>query len=56
MKYILVEWPEIQDYMDNPDYPDKCYFDPDKNVWFVPEIWSEWLNERNEWDEYIEIR
>ena len=40
MKYILVEWPEIQDYMDNPDYPDKCYFDPDKNVWFVPEEWD----------------
>jgi hypothetical protein len=41
MRYILVEWPDIQDYMDNPDYPEKCYFDPNKNVWFVPEIWDE---------------
>ena len=26
MKYIKVEWPEIQDYMDNPDYPEECKF------------------------------
>ena len=41
MRYILVEWPDIQDYMDNPDYPEKCYFDPNKNVWFIPETWGE---------------
>lgn len=41
MRYILVEWPDIQDYMDNPDYPEKCYFDPNKNVWFVPETWDD---------------
>jgi len=40
MKYIALDWPEIQDYMNNPDYPDKCYFDPDKNVWFIPEDWE----------------
>lgn len=40
MKYIAIGWPEIQDYMDNPDYPEKCYFDPVKNVWFVPENWD----------------
>ena len=40
MKYVKIEWPEIQDYMDNPDYPEKCYFDPDKNVWFIPEEWD----------------
>lgn len=40
MKYIKVEWPEIQDYMDNPDYPEECFFDPKKNVWFIPEWWE----------------
>lgn len=40
MKYIKVEWPEIQDYMDNPGYPEECYFDPQKNCWFIPEEWD----------------
>ena len=40
MKYIKVEWPEIQDYMDNPEYTEECYFDPNKNAWFVPEDWD----------------
>jgi hypothetical protein len=40
MKYIKVEWPEIQDYMDNPEYNSECYFDPLKNCWFVPEDWE----------------
>ena len=40
MKYIKVEWPEIQDYMDNPEYPEECFFDPNKNVWFIPEWWE----------------
>ena len=50
MKYIKVEWPEIQDYMDNPEYPEECYFDPQKNCWFVPEVWieDEWLLQREE--------
>lgn len=49
MRYMLVEWPDIQDYMDNPDYPEKCYFDPNKNVWFVPETWDEeymWIRQQ----------
>ena len=40
MKYIKVEWPEIQDYMDNPGYPEESYFDPNKNAWFIPEWWE----------------
>ena len=32
MKYVKVEWPEIQDYMDNPEYPEECYFDPEKKL------------------------
>ena len=40
-KYILVKWPEIQHYMNNPNYVEDCYFDPQKNVWFIPEDWKE---------------
>lgn len=40
MKYVKVEWPEIQDYMDNPEYPEECYFDPNKTCWFIPEWWE----------------
>ena len=39
MKYIVIEWPEIQDYMERPDYPEECYIDPVKNVWLIPETW-----------------
>lgn len=35
--YIAVTWPEIQDFMEHPNYYEEVYFDPEKNVWFVPE-------------------
>ena len=35
--YELVEWPDIQTFMEDYDYKDRVGFDPDKNVWFVPE-------------------
>lgn len=41
-KYLLIEWPEIQDYMDHPRY-NECYSSLDvtgcdiNGVWFVPE-------------------
>lgn len=41
--YIKIEWPEIQQYMSHPKYPEDCYFDPFKNVWFIPEEWEEEL-------------
>lgn len=41
MRYIKVEWPEIQDYMNHPDYPNDCYFDPIANCWFIPEEWEQ---------------
>ena len=40
MKYIKVEWPEIQDYMCNPRYSEEVSYDPNKNCWFVPENWE----------------
>ena len=39
-KYKKVLWPEIQDYMNHPDYPEECYFDPKKDCWFIPEEWD----------------
>ena len=41
MKYIKVEWPEIQDYMDNPRYSEEVSYDPKKNCWFIPEDMEE---------------
>lgn len=35
-KYIMLEWPEICGYMEDPKWENVGY-DPDKNVWFVPE-------------------
>lgn len=40
MKYIRVDWPEIQDYMDRMDYQEKVGFDSIKNAWFIPEEWE----------------
>ena len=40
MKYIAIGWPEIQDYMDNPDYPERCFYDPKEDVWLIPEDWE----------------
>lgn len=52
MKYIVVDWPEIQSYMDRPDYKEECLFDPNKNLWAIPETWEEELGEQevNYWD------
>lgn len=45
-KFIRVEWPEIQFYMDHPDYKKDCYFDSSKNSWFVPEEWVSWVENK----------
>ena len=42
-KYIALEWPEIQYLMDNPKWED-VGFDPNKNIWFVPEDALEYDN------------
>ena len=41
MKYILVEWPDVQYYMEREDFEDESYYDPIGNVWFVPEDWED---------------
>ena len=35
--YEKVDWPDIQEFMEDYDYADRVYFDPEKNAWFVPE-------------------
>lgn len=40
MKYIKLDWPEIQDYMHHPDYQEECFYDASRNVWFIPESWE----------------
>ena len=41
MKYEKVEWPEIQEYMERPDYNSEVYYDSNRGVWFIPETWPD---------------
>ena len=36
-KYIAVEWPEYQIFMEHPQFREECYFCPDANLYFIPE-------------------
>lgn len=36
-KYILVEWPEYQVFMEHPRFSEVCHYCPDSNTYFVPE-------------------
>ena len=53
MKYVKVEWPEIQDYMEIENFQEECYFDPNKNVWFIPEWWERELELEKDWNERV---
>ena len=53
MKYTLVEWPDIQYYMDKPGFKEEVGFDPDKNKWFIPEDWEYKLF--TEWDDNLDV-
>ena len=52
MKYIKVEWPEIQGYMSHPNYKDEVGYDPIKDCYFVPEYWEEQYYEEYYKDEF----
>lgn len=44
-KYISVEWPEYQHFMEHPMFEEECYFCSDANVYFVPEdLYDEVMN------------
>lgn len=36
-KYICVEWPEYQMFMEHPRFEKDCYHCPDASVYFIPE-------------------
>ena len=44
-KYVMIDWPDIQQYMEHPNYPEDCYYDPKRDVWFIPETWKDWVEE-----------
>lgn len=45
VKYICVEWPEYQFFMDHQRFMDECYYCPDANVYFVSEdLYDEVMN------------
>lgn len=46
-KYIRVDWPEYQLFMDHSRFRDECYYCPDASVYFVPEdLYDEVMEER----------
>ena len=46
-KYIGVDWPEYQIFMEHPRFEDECYYCPDASVYFVPEdLYDEVMEER----------
>ena len=36
-KYIAVEWPEYQTFMEHPRFREECYYCADANTYFIPE-------------------
>lgn len=36
-KYIKVEWPEYQTYMEHPQFRELSYYNSDNNIYFIPE-------------------
>lgn len=46
MRYVSLTWPEIQDYMNHPGYPEECFYDPNKDIYIIPE---EWLLDERTW-------
>lgn len=44
-KYIAVEWPEYQIFMEHPRFREDCYFCPDASIYFIPEdLYDEVMN------------
>lgn len=39
-KYIAVEWPEYQIFMEHPRFEKDCYYCPDSSVYFVPDAYG----------------
>lgn len=41
MKYITVQWPDVQQYMAHPFWKEQHYYDPTKDTWLIPENWED---------------
>lgn len=51
-KYIIVDWPEIQDFMEYPEYREECYVcnligKPEVEGWAIPEDFYNKVYDRN---------
>lgn len=45
IKYISVEWPEYQIFMEHPRFREECYYCPDSSIYFIPEdLYDEVMN------------
>lgn len=45
IKYISVEWPEYQIFMEHPRFREECYYCPDSSMYFIPEdLYDEVMN------------
>ena len=40
MKYVAITWPDVQEYMELPEFKEESFFDSEKNVWLIPEWWE----------------
>jgi hypothetical protein len=54
LRYVKVEWPHIQDFMEESGYDDAVRYDPDHDEYFLPvkfieELENKWL----EWNESL---
>lgn len=36
-KYIKADWPEYQEFMEHPDFRERCFFCAEDNSYFIPE-------------------
>ena len=37
IKYIKTDWPEYQEFMERPDFHERCFFCAEDNSYFIPE-------------------
>lgn len=47
VKYIKEDWPEYQEFMERPDFRERCFYCADDNSYFIPEnLYDEVMEER----------
>lgn len=44
MKYVAIEWPKYQIFMEHPRFREECYYCSDDNIYFIPEdLYNEFM-------------